>query len=131
MKLDEFAFFNQQLAGMLKAGIPLAGGSDCPVEPADPLWGIHAAVTRKDMKGKPRGAFYPNERITVEEAVRMFTVGGAYAAFQEGQKGTLEPGKLADFVVLSGDPFRVAPDEIKDLGVEMTVVGGEVEYQKA
>lgn len=116
---------------MLKAGIPLAGGSDCPVEPADPLWGIYAAVTRKDMSGKPKGAFYPNERITVEEAVRMFTVGGAYAAFQEGQKGTLEPGKLADFVVLSEDLFKVPPDEIKDIEVLMTVVGGEVAYQKA
>jgi predicted amidohydrolase YtcJ len=116
---------------MLKAGIPLAGGSDCPVEPPDPLWGIYAAITRKDMDGKPRGAFYPNERITVEEAVRMFTVGGAYASFQENQKGTLEPGKLADFVVLSEDLFKVAPDDIKDLEVLMTVVGGEIAYQKA
>lgn len=116
---------------MLKAGLTLAGGSDCPVEPADPLWGIYAAVTRKDMDGKPKGAFYPNERITVEEAVRMFTMGGAYAAFQEDQKGTLEPGKLADFAVLSEDLFRVAPDDIKDIEVLMTVVGGEVAYRKS
>jgi hypothetical protein len=115
---------------MLKAGIPLAGGSDCPVEPADPLFGIYAAVTRKDMDGNPKGAFYPNERVTLEEAVRMFTLGGSYAAFQEDQKGTLEPGKLADFVVLSEDLFRVAPDDIKDLEVLMTVVGGEVAYKK-
>ena len=115
---------------MLKAGIPLAGGSDSPVEPPDPLFGIYAAVTRKDLDGRPKGAFYPNERVSVEEAVRMFTVGGAYAAFQEDQKGSLEPGKLADFVVLSDDPFRVSPEAIKDLEVLMTVVGGEVAYQK-
>ena len=116
---------------MLKAGIPLAGGSDCPVEPADPLWGIYAAVTRKDMEGNPKGAFYPNERITLEDAIRMFTEGGAYSAFQEDQKGTLETGKLADFVVLSGDIFKVAPDDVKDLEVLMTVVGGDIAYQKS
>ncbi len=116
---------------MLKAGIPMAGGSDCPVEPADPLYGIYAAVTRKDMEGSPRGGFYPNERITVEEALHLFTVGAAYAAFEENIKGTLEPGKLADFVVLSQDPFSVPPEEIKDLEVLMTVVGGAVAYDKA
>lgn len=115
---------------MLKAGIPLAGGSDCPVEPPDPLFGIYAAVTRKDMEGNPRGAYYPNERITLEEAIRMFTLGGAYAAFQDDQKGTLQPGKLADFVVLSEDPFRMPAEDIKDLSVLMTVVGGEVAYEK-
>jgi predicted amidohydrolase YtcJ len=116
---------------MLKAGIPLAGGSDCPVEPPDPLWGIYAAVTRKDMDGNPKGAFYPNERVTLDEAIRMFTEGGAYAAFQEDQKGTLESGKLADFVVLSEDIYKIAPDDLKDVKVLMTVVGGEIAYQKA
>ena len=115
---------------MLKAGIPLAGGSDCPVEPPDPLLGIYCAVTRKDMEGHPVMGFFPNERVTLEEALRMFTLGGAYAAFEEDLKGTLEPGKLCDFVVLSGDPFRVLPEEIKDLDVLMTVVGGEVAYEK-
>lgn len=114
---------------MLKAGIPLAGGSDCPVEPPDPLYGIYAAVTRKDMDGEPRTAFYPNERVTVEEAVRMFTVGGAYAEFSEARKGTLEPGKLADFAVLSENVFRAQPEDIKDIKVMMTVVGGEVAYR--
>ena len=116
---------------MLKAGIPLAGGSDCPVEPADPLWGIYAAVTRKDMDCSPEGSFFPNERITAEEALRMFTEGGAYGESREDHKGTLECGKLADFVVLSEDMFRVAPEEIKDISVLMTVVGGEVAYKKA
>lgn len=115
---------------MLKAGIPLAGGSDSPVEPPDPLYGIYAAVTRKDMDGEPRTAFYPNERVTVEEAVRMFTVGGAYGEFNEARKGTLEPGKLADFTILSENVFRTPPDDIKDIKVMMTVVGGEVAYRR-
>lgn len=115
---------------MLKAGVRMAAGSDCPVEPADPLWGIYAAVTRKDMEGRPKTSFFPNERITVEEALRMFTVGGAYAEFAEHRKGTLEPGKLADFTVLSENLFRVRPDDIKDIKVEMTVVGGQVAYAR-
>ncbi|HHX27788.1 MAG: amidohydrolase [Bacillota bacterium] len=115
---------------MLKAGLHMAGGSDCPVEPADPLWGIYAAVTRKDMEGEPKTSFYPNERITVEEALRLFTLGGAYAEFAEHRKGTLEPGKLADFTVLSENLFRVPHDSIKDIQVEMTVVGGQVAYAR-
>jgi predicted amidohydrolase YtcJ len=116
---------------MLRAGVPLAGGSDSPVEPPDALWGIYAAVTRKDMQGNPKSGFYPNERVPVSDAVHMFTLGGAYGAFEENDKGTLEPGKLADFVVLSEDPFLVRSDSLKDIQVLMTVVGGEVAYQKA
>jgi len=116
---------------MLRAGIPLAGGSDCPVEPPDPLFGIYCAVTRKDMDGNPPGGFFPNERLTVEEAIKMFTLGGAYASFEEDRKGTLEPGKLCDFVVLTQDPHEISPEEIKDLEVLMTVVGGEIAYKKS
>jgi predicted amidohydrolase YtcJ len=115
---------------MLKAGIPMAGGSDSPVEPPDTLFGIYAAVTRRDMEGNPPGGFYPNERISVSEAIRMFTLGGAYGAFEEDSKGTLEPGKLADFVVLSDDPFTVVPEDIRNIEVLMTVVGGQVAYEK-
>lgn len=115
---------------MLRAGIPLAGGSDCPVEPADPLFGIYAAVNRTDMDGEPRGGYFPNEKVTLEEAIRMFTEGGAFAAFEEDKKGTLECGKLADFVVLSEDLFAVPSREVKDVEVLMTVVGGEVAYEK-
>ncbi len=116
---------------MLRAGVPLAGGSDCPVEPPDPLWGIYAAVTRKDMEGNPKSGYYPNEKVSVSDAVHMFTLGAAYAAFEEDAKGTLEPGKLADFVVLSRDPFAVTSDSLKDIEVLMTVVGGKVAHQKS
>jgi len=115
---------------MLRAGVPLAGGSDCPVEPPDPLFGVYCAVTRKDMDGNPEGGFSPNERVSVEDAIRIFTSGGAYAAFEEQDKGTLEPGKLSDFVVLSEDPYRVEPDRLKDIEVLMTVVGGKMAYKK-
>lgn len=115
---------------MQRSGLMLAGGSDCPVEPANPCYGIYAAVTRQDLDGEPSGGFYPNERVSVEDAIRMFTMGGAYGSFQENIKGTLEPGKLADFVVLSDDIFQISPDEIKDLEVLRTVVGGETVYQK-
>ncbi len=115
---------------MQRSGLTLAGGSDCPVEPANPLYGIYAAVTRQDMEGRPSGGFYPNERLSVEDAVRVFTSGGAYGSFQENVKGTLEPGKLADFVVLSENIFKVRPQDIKDLRVLRTVVGGNTVYQQ-
>lgn len=115
---------------MLRAGIPLAGGSDCPVEPLDPLLGIYCAVTRKDMEGNPPGGFFPNEKLTLEEAVRLFTLGGAFGSHQEHKKGSLTSGKLCDFVALSEDITRVSLDDIKDLEVVLTVVGGELAYSK-
>jgi predicted amidohydrolase YtcJ len=115
---------------MRRAGIPLAGGSDCPVEPLDPLLGVYCAVTRKDIDGNPPSGFFPNEKLTLDEAVKLFTLGGAYGAHQEHKKGSLTPGKLCDFVVLSEDITAVSPDEIKGLEVLLTVVGGEVAYRK-
>lgn len=114
----------------LESGVVMAGGSDCPVEPVEPLWGIYAAVTRQDMDGNPDGGWMPEQRLTVDQAVRLFTLGGAFAAFEEGVRGTLEPGKYADLVVLSADPYRVEPGRIKDLTVEVTIVGGRVAYQR-
>ncbi len=115
---------------MLKAGIPLAGGSDCPVEPPDPLFGIYCAVTRKDLFGNPPAGFFPNEKLTLNEAVNLFTMGGAYAEKQEHKKGSLVPGKLCDFVALSDDIKVVKPEDIKDLEVVLTVIGGEIAYKK-
>jgi len=95
----------------------VAFGSDCM--PLGPLFGIHQAVN----------APHPVQRLKVEEAIRCYTQGGAYAAFEEDLKGTLEPGKLADFVALSGDPFA-QPEGIEDLQVELTAIGGEVVFQR-
>jgi len=114
---------------MLAAGAPLAFGSDWPVAPLGPLLGIYAAVTRATLDGKYPDGWIPDERVSVEEALRAYTSGSAYAAFEEKEKGTLAPGKLADVVVLSADLFTIPPEKIKDTRVVLTVVGGKVVYQ--
>jgi predicted amidohydrolase YtcJ len=114
---------------MLNAGAHLAFGSDWPVAPLDPLLGIYAAVTRATLDGKHPGGWIPEEKLTVEEALRAYTTGSAFAAFQEDQKGTIAPGKLADLVVLSRDLFSIPPEQIRDTRVVLTVVGGKVVYR--
>ncbi len=90
---------------------------------------MYAAVTRKTLDGAPAGGWFPQERVDVETALRAYTVNNAWAAGQEADKGTLEPGKLADLVVLDASPFEVAPDALKDLRVLLTIVGGRVVYE--
>jgi hypothetical protein len=101
----------------MKAGVVVCGGSDCPVEPISPLLGIWAAVIKQ-----------PNveERLTVEEAIRLYTANAAYTSFEEKSRGTIEEGKLADMVVLSDDPFKIKPEKIRDVKVLMTFVGGQM-----
>ncbi|MFQ6118160.1 MAG: amidohydrolase family protein, partial [Candidatus Bipolaricaulia bacterium] len=101
----------------LDSGVHLACGSDCM--PLGPLFGIHQAVN----------APHPGQRLTVEEALRCYTLGGAYASFEEGLKGSLAPGKLADLVVLSADPFE-HPQEIEKIQVETVFVGGELVFAR-
>jgi predicted amidohydrolase YtcJ len=91
----------------------------------NPIPGIYAAVTRATLDGKRPGGWIPAERLTVEEAVRCYTINNAYASFEEQLKGSIEAGKLADMVVLSENIFTIPPAAIKDVRVEMTVVGGE------
>ena len=115
---------------LLDAGATLIFGSDWTVAPLSPILGIHAAVTRQTIDGKnPRG-WVPEQRITVEEAVRAYTTWCAYAEFGEKNKGSLEVGKLADVVVLSQDIFRVNANEIQKTGVVYTIVGGRLVYSK-
>jgi len=113
---------------MLKAGAPLAFGSDWPVAPLSPLLGIYAAVTRATLDGKHPGGWIPEERLTVEEALRAYTQGSAYAAFEEKEKGIIAPGKLADVVVLAQDLFNIPPEKIKEARVALTIVRGKVVY---
>ncbi|HEX8558982.1 MAG TPA: amidohydrolase [Pyrinomonadaceae bacterium] len=115
---------------LLDAGAALAFGSDWSVAPLDPVKGIYAAVTRRTLDGRNPGGWTPAQKITVEEAVRAYTVGSAYAEFADAVKGTLAPGKLADLVILTDDIFRVDPAAIEKVGVRMTVVGGRVVYEK-
>lgn len=113
----------------LKAGVTIANGSDFPVELANPLLGFYAAVTRQDSSGNPPDGFLPKERLTREQALQSWTLGPAFAAFEEKDKGSLEAGKLADFVVLSKDIMTVPPAEILKTQVRMTIVGGAVLYE--
>jgi len=112
----------------LASGVAIANGSDTPVENPNPLWGFYAAVTRQDHQGNPPGGFMPDQKLSREEALRSWTLGGAYAAFEEKQKGSLEPGKLADFVMLSQDIMKVPDGDLLKTRVTMTVLGGGAVY---
>jgi hypothetical protein len=136
---------------LLETGVLIPGGSDFPVEDPNPLLGIYAGITRQDLNGLPRdaddvrkyfelapegltdraafdGGWYVGERMTREEAIRSFTSWAAWAGFEEKLKGSLEEGKLADFVVLSADIMKIPANEIPRAGVEITVVGGKQVY---
>lgn len=106
-------------------------GSDWDVAPVSPLWGIYAAVTRQTLDGKNENGWVPEQKISVEEAIKCYTLNGAYADFSEQEKGSLEVGKLADFVVLSENIIKINPADIKNVAVNMTVVGGEIVFDKS
>ena len=112
---------------LLKNNIPIAFSSDRPVVSGAPLLGIHAAVNQKTRTGQD---YAPEEKITPEEALRCYTLNGAYASFEDRIKGSIDIGKLADLVVLAEDPTVVRPEKIKDISVEATMVGGEIFFQK-
>jgi predicted amidohydrolase YtcJ len=114
----------------LKLGVHLPNGSDFPVESANPLWGLYAAVSRQDKSGQPAGGWFPGQRLSREEALRTWTLEGAYAAFEEHRKGSLETGKLADFIMLSDDVMSIPVENIWKTTVTMTVVGGKIVYQR-
>jgi predicted amidohydrolase YtcJ len=109
------------LRTLLNEGVKVVGGSDCPMEPLNPLLGIEAAVLRED---------FPEQRLSVKEALYMYTIDAAYSSGEEALKGTIEVGKLADLVVLSHNPMDTPTNEIKNINVEMTVVDGKVVYSK-
>ncbi len=111
----------------LDAGIRVPGASDYGPGPYEPMMALQSMVTRKDFRGRVWGA---NQRITVAEALRVGTINGAYASFEENLKGSITAGKLADFVVLGEDPHEVDPDRLKDIRVERTVVGGKTMHPK-
>jgi predicted amidohydrolase YtcJ len=115
---------------MLDAGVILAFGSDWPVAPLDPVMGVYAAATRRTLDGKNPGGWIPEQRITVAEAVKAYTVGSAYAEHQEAKKGSVAKGKLADLVVLSDDIFAIPPEKIADTKVDMTIFDGRIIYER-
>ena len=109
-------------------GCVVAAGSDSPVEAFNPMLGIDGAVNRRDWNEQPEEGWFPEQRITVEQAVSAFTTGAAYANYEENIKGSIEPGKFADLIVLSDDIFAVDKDSIKDIKVEKTLIGGKVVF---
>jgi len=113
---------------LLDAGATLAFGTDWSVAPLNPVLGIYAAVTRRTLDGKNANGWIPEQKITVEEAVRAYTLGSSFAEFQEGSKGTLTPGKLADIVMLSQDVFTIEPREIEKVKVVLTIMDGRIVY---
>jgi predicted amidohydrolase YtcJ len=110
----------------LDSGLIVAAASDAPVSPVSPLSGIYGAVTRKAESGQ---VLLPEEAVTPEQALALYTVNAAFASFEEDIKGTITPGKLADMVVLSGNPLTALPEQLKDIKVEMTIVGGRVAWE--
>jgi len=130
---DKFHFYGEDLMkrsmafrSFLDAGIPAAAGSDFSPGPFAPLMGIQGMVTRKGWDG---GTWGLNQRITVDEALRINTLNGAFASMEESIKGSISPGKLADFVVLADDLHTVDQEKIKDIQIVRTVVGGKTVYQ--
>jgi len=111
----------------MENGVQVAGSSDCPIVPANPLIGVYSAISRMSETGK---AVLAKEGIAPLDALRMYTEYAARANFEEKVKGSITPGKLADLVVLSGDPTKLPAEEIKDIQVEVTVLDGEVVWDK-
>jgi predicted amidohydrolase YtcJ len=114
---------------LLDSGTTLAFGTDWTVAPMDPILSIYAAVTRRTLDGKNPKGWIPEQKISVEEAVRAYTVGSAYAEFQENVKGTITQGKLADLVILSSDIFKIDPKDIEKAKVVMTIMDGRIVYE--
>jgi predicted amidohydrolase YtcJ len=113
----------------IEAGLPIPCGSDFPVESTDPLLGIYAAVTRQDTSGWPDGGWYPSQRMTIQEAIKGFTIWAAYGAFQEDVLGSIEVGKYADFTVLDKDILESNPKEILATNPVYTIVAGKIRYR--
>jgi len=115
---------------LIDAGAALAFGTDWYVAPLNPMLSLYGAVTRRTLDGKNPQGWIPEQKITIEEAVRAYTVGSAYAEFAENSKGTITPGKLADLVILSQDIFRIDPVEIEKTKVRLTIMDGRIVYEE-
>jgi predicted amidohydrolase YtcJ len=112
----------------IEQGCRIPCGSDFPVEGANPLWGIYAAVTRMDKEGWPDDGWYKKQRMTMQEAIEGFTINAAHAAFLENETGSIEVGKLADITILDKDLFDIKPVEILSTRAVYTIVGGKIVY---
>ena len=114
---------------LLDNGVRLAFGSDWTVAPMNPMLGLYAAVTRATLDGKNPSGWFPEQKLTLKEAIEAYTMGSAYAEFREKEKGSLKPGKLADVVILDADLFGIPAERIRDVAVRYTIVGGKIVYE--
>ncbi|TQO36962.1 hypothetical protein GQ41_1551 [Arenibacter algicola] len=126
-RIKEGAYMWQSL---LKSGIPIVNGTDVPVEPLNPIASFYASVTRKTLQGTPDEGYEPAEKMTREQALRSYTLDAAYGAFEEGIKGSITVGKLADFTIYNQDIMKVAEKELLNTEIAMTIFGGEIVYTK-
>ncbi|MBC1489118.1 amidohydrolase [Listeria sp. FSL L7-1485] len=115
---------------LIKSGLHLAGGSDAPIEVPNPFWAIHAAVTRTSNADLNGVKYWPEEALSVYEAIQLYTTGAAFASYKTSSRGQIKPGYVADFTILTADPFQIEPAAIRDIAVEMTVVNERIVYQK-
>ena len=127
----ELASTSYAFETLRRLGGHVSYGTDAPVESCNPFPNLYSAVTRQDKNGRPKGGFYPEERVGTGDAVDAYTLESAYAEFAEGFKGRIRPGYLADFTVLSDDIFTLEPEAIRDVAAAMTVVGGEIVHQRS
>ena len=125
-RIVEGAYMWQSL---LQSGIPIVNGTDVPVEPLDPIPSFYASISRKTLKGTPEGGYEPAERMTREQALRSYTLDAAYGAFEEDIKGSITPGKLADFTIYNQDLMTVPEGEVLTTEVVMTIFNGEIVYE--
>lgn len=116
---------------LLDAGAKIAFGTDYAVEPLDPLEGLYAAVTRKDRAGEPGEGWFPDQKLTMEEAIELYTLGSAYSEFMEDRKGKIQEGYLGDVVIFNNDLMTIPEDQISSSKVDYTIVGGKVVYKRA
>jgi len=124
----ERARYSYAWRSFLDHGVTLAFGTDWPVAPLDPMLGVYAAVTRATLDGKNPGGWIPEEKITLPEAIEAYTMGAAFAEFQDSKKGSISPGKLADMVIVSDNIFELKPEAIRNVKVKTTIMGGKVVY---
>ena len=115
---------------LLKSGAKIVNGTDAPVEPVNPIPSFFASVTRQTLQGEPEGGYEPEEKMTRNQALRSYTLDAAFGAFEENLKGSLAPGKLADFTIFSKDLMTIPDNQILSTEVAMTIVGGKVLYEK-
>jgi predicted amidohydrolase YtcJ len=129
-RIGERVKYTYAFRSLMDSGAVVAFGSDWPVAPLVPLTGIYAAVTRRTIDGKNPNGWEPQQKVTVAESVKAYTYNAAYAEREETLKGRIGPGQLADIVVLSDDIFAIDPVKIEDVKVVMTLLGGEVIYER-